>query len=146
MVHVTQRRRGLSASHNAGVRRARSTTVSIVDDDCVRDARWVEVAAERHADAARPLLLGGTGPRPPVRRRPDGPAGPTPLGGAGSPDRGRDALGRRHGRQLIRDEGGVPGRQRQRRAPRDGFGGARGQRPRPLPPPDAGRGRSTLRA
>ena len=59
LVHVIQRRRGLSVSQNAGVERASFPVVSIVDDDCVPDARWVEVAAEHHARATGPLLLAG---------------------------------------------------------------------------------------
>jgi GT2 family glycosyltransferase len=59
LVHVVQERRGLSASQNAGVERASCPVVSIVDDDCVPDARWVQVAAREHAATSGPLLLGG---------------------------------------------------------------------------------------
>jgi glycosyltransferase involved in cell wall biosynthesis len=58
-VHVTQARTGLSASQNAGVLYASCPVVSIVDDDCVPDERWVEVAAKQHEVARGPLLLGG---------------------------------------------------------------------------------------
>lgn len=57
--HVVQARRGLSVSQNAGVRAATSAAVSVVDDDCVPDARWVEVAEREHAAAAGPLLVTG---------------------------------------------------------------------------------------
>jgi hypothetical protein len=33
--------------------------VSIIDDDCVPDARWLEVAAARQAAAPGPLIIGG---------------------------------------------------------------------------------------
>jgi glycosyltransferase involved in cell wall biosynthesis len=59
LVHVAQARRGLSVSQNAGVARATNAVVSIVDDDCVPDPRWVEVAAREHADARGGLLLTG---------------------------------------------------------------------------------------
>ena len=59
LVHVPQERRGLSASQNAGVAAARSEAVSIVDDDCVADPRWVEVAEREHRRAAGPLLVAG---------------------------------------------------------------------------------------
>lgn len=59
IVHVLQRRRGLSASQNAGVERASCRVVAVVDDDCVPDARWVEVASRAHAEATGPLLIGG---------------------------------------------------------------------------------------
>lgn len=59
LVHVVQDRRGLSVSQNAGVEHARSPVVSVVDDDCVPDVRWVEVAARAHLEAAMPLLLTG---------------------------------------------------------------------------------------
>lgn len=59
LVHVPQRRRGLSASQNAGVLRAACSVVSVVDDDCVPDGRWVEVADREHEQAAGPLLVGG---------------------------------------------------------------------------------------
>jgi glycosyltransferase involved in cell wall biosynthesis len=59
LIHVTQARRGLSASQNAGVRRATCPVVSIIDDDCVPDERWIEVAAKHHAVSQGPLLLGG---------------------------------------------------------------------------------------
>jgi glycosyltransferase involved in cell wall biosynthesis len=59
LVHVTQERRGLSASQNAGVRRASCPVVAIIDDDCVPDGRWVEVAAREHGARRLPLLLGG---------------------------------------------------------------------------------------
>jgi hypothetical protein len=69
-VHVTQDRRGLSTSQNAGVQRAGCDIVSIVDDDCVPDARWVEVAAAEHSRATGPLLLTGRVlPLPPVGYR-----------------------------------------------------------------------------
>jgi glycosyltransferase involved in cell wall biosynthesis len=58
-VHVTQARRGLSSSQNAGVERARCPVVAIVDDDCVPDPRWLEVIADHHAQADRPVLVGG---------------------------------------------------------------------------------------
>jgi glycosyltransferase involved in cell wall biosynthesis len=57
--HVVQKRRGLSTSQNAGVEAAGCAVVSVVDDDCVPDSRWVEVAAHQHAQAGRPLLLTG---------------------------------------------------------------------------------------
>ena len=59
LVHLVQEGRGLSRSQNAGVAGASSAVVSVVDDDCVPDARWVEVAAREHARAASPLLLTG---------------------------------------------------------------------------------------
>ncbi|MGK5173597.1 glycosyltransferase [Geodermatophilus sp. CPCC 205761] len=59
LVHVTQSRRGLAASQNAGVARAECAVVAIVDDDCVPDARWVEVAAAEHARTPGPLLVTG---------------------------------------------------------------------------------------
>lgn len=59
LVHVPQDRRGLSASQNAGVARTQCPVVSIVDDDCVPDRRWVEVAAREHGVASGPLLLTG---------------------------------------------------------------------------------------
>jgi GT2 family glycosyltransferase len=59
LAHVTQPRRGLSASQNAGVERATCPVVSIVDDDCVPDTRWLEVAAAGHAAASGPLVIGG---------------------------------------------------------------------------------------
>ena len=59
LVHVPQSRRGLSASQNAGFERAGCAVVSVIDDDCVPDERWVEVAAAEHADRAGPLLLTG---------------------------------------------------------------------------------------
>lgn len=57
--HVTQQRLGLSASQNAGVATAQCAVVSIIDDDCVPDPRWVEIAVERHGRAAGALLMGG---------------------------------------------------------------------------------------
>lgn len=59
VVHVTQERRGLSASQNLGVRTARGEVVAIVDDDCVPDDRWVEVVASTFSAATAPDLLGG---------------------------------------------------------------------------------------
>ncbi len=59
LVHVTQSRRGLSASQNAGVRRASCHVVSVIDDDCVPDRHWVAVAASAHDRTHGPLLLGG---------------------------------------------------------------------------------------
>jgi glycosyltransferase involved in cell wall biosynthesis len=59
LVHVVQSGRGLSRSQNAGVECATSPAVSIVDDDCVPDPRWVEVAAREHASASGPLLVTG---------------------------------------------------------------------------------------
>jgi glycosyltransferase involved in cell wall biosynthesis len=59
LVHVVARSRGLSASQNAGVVRARAAAVSVVDDDCVPDARWVEVAAAQHTKVQGDLLLTG---------------------------------------------------------------------------------------
>lgn len=58
-VHLTQTRKGLSASQNAGVRRASCPVVSIIDDDCLPDERWVEVAARHHTGGRGSLLLGG---------------------------------------------------------------------------------------
>lgn len=57
--HVVQQRRGLSASQNAGVQAARGAAVAVVDDDCVPDPRWVEVAERAHAGADGPLLVTG---------------------------------------------------------------------------------------
>jgi GT2 family glycosyltransferase len=59
LVHVPQTRRGLSASQNAGVNTARWAAVAIVDDDCVPDHRWVEVAEREHLRAPGPLLVAG---------------------------------------------------------------------------------------
>ncbi|NEM05930.1 glycosyltransferase [Geodermatophilus normandii] len=59
LVHVTQPRRGLSASQNSGVEHSRSSAVAIVDDDCVPDSRWVEVAAREHSTASGSLLVTG---------------------------------------------------------------------------------------
>ena len=59
LVHVPQDRRGLSASQNAGVQHARCPAVAVVDDDCVPDVRWVEVAAREHAAASEDLLITG---------------------------------------------------------------------------------------
>lgn len=59
LVHVVQDRRGLSASQNAGVVRASCPVVAVVDDDCVPDRRWVEVAAREHTGADGPLLVTG---------------------------------------------------------------------------------------
>jgi glycosyltransferase involved in cell wall biosynthesis len=59
MTHLIQPRRGLSVSQNAGVRAARTGVVAIVDDDCVPDARWVEVVEKAFQGAERPLLLTG---------------------------------------------------------------------------------------
>lgn len=59
LVHVAQDRRGLSVSQNAGVAAARCEVVCIVDDDCVPDARWLEVAAREHMAGAPPLLVTG---------------------------------------------------------------------------------------
>lgn len=59
LVHVAQDGRGLSRSQNVGVARAASPVVMVVDDDCVVDPRWVEVAAREHVAAGRPLLLTG---------------------------------------------------------------------------------------
>lgn len=59
LVHISQNRRGLSVSQNAGITAARCEVVSIVDDDCVPGASWVEVAAREHAFARKPLLIGG---------------------------------------------------------------------------------------
>lgn len=59
LLHAVRTDRGLSVSQNAGVERARSEVVCVVDDDCVPDRRWVEVAAREHARAAGPLLLTG---------------------------------------------------------------------------------------
>jgi hypothetical protein len=59
MTHLIQPRRGLSVSQNAGVRAARTGVVAIVDDDCVPDARWVEVVEKAFRAAERPLLLTG---------------------------------------------------------------------------------------
>ncbi len=59
LVHVPQQRRGLSVSQNAGFAQATSAFVCVVDDDCVADRRWVEVAAREHARADGPLLLTG---------------------------------------------------------------------------------------
>jgi glycosyltransferase involved in cell wall biosynthesis len=59
LVHVQQERRGLSASQNAGVATARSAAVAIVDDDCVSDHHWVEVAEREHVRTTGPLLLAG---------------------------------------------------------------------------------------
>lgn len=70
VVHVTQERRGLSASQNLGVRTASSPVVAIVDDDCVPDIRWVEVAADALGSGEGPDLLGGRIlPLPPVGDR-----------------------------------------------------------------------------
>ena len=59
LIQVPQGRRGLSASQNAGVARARYPVVSVVDDDCVPDPHWVEVAERQHRNASGPLLLTG---------------------------------------------------------------------------------------
>lgn len=59
IVHIVQARRGLSASQNTGFDRASSPVVSVVDDDCVPDARWIEVAQAEHARARGPLLVTG---------------------------------------------------------------------------------------
>jgi glycosyltransferase involved in cell wall biosynthesis len=59
LVHVAQARRGLSVSQNAGVEHARGRAVCVVDDDCVPDPTWVEVAARAHAAAGGSLLLTG---------------------------------------------------------------------------------------
>jgi glycosyltransferase involved in cell wall biosynthesis len=57
--HVTQPRRGLSASQNAGVSVAGTPVVAIVDDDCLPDRRWVQVVEESFAAATGPMLLTG---------------------------------------------------------------------------------------
>jgi glycosyltransferase involved in cell wall biosynthesis len=59
LVHVVQRTRGLSVSQNAGVARATHEVVCVVDDDCVPDAGWVQVARREHGRADGPLLLTG---------------------------------------------------------------------------------------
>jgi glycosyltransferase involved in cell wall biosynthesis len=59
LVHVPQNRRGLSVSQNTGVQQARCAVVSVVDDDCVPDSRWVEIVATEHARAPGPLLVTG---------------------------------------------------------------------------------------
>jgi len=70
LVHVPQDRRGLSISQNAGVGRARCAVVSIVDDDCVPDPHWVEVATREHRRSSGRMLLGGRVlPLPPVGER-----------------------------------------------------------------------------
>jgi glycosyltransferase involved in cell wall biosynthesis len=59
LVHVVQDVRGLSVSQNAGVARARRPVVSVVDDDCVPDRRWVEAAVQAHRRASGPVVVGG---------------------------------------------------------------------------------------
>jgi GT2 family glycosyltransferase len=59
VTHVVQPRRGLSASQNAGVRAASTEVVAVVDDDCVPDARWVEVVEAAFGATEDPLLLTG---------------------------------------------------------------------------------------
>jgi glycosyltransferase involved in cell wall biosynthesis len=59
IVHVTQERRGLSASQNLGVRTATSPIVAVLDDDCVPDAHWVESIDAVFAAGEAPDLVGG---------------------------------------------------------------------------------------
>ncbi len=59
LIHVPQSRRGLSGSQNAGVDRASSRTVAIIDDDCVPDEKWLAVSERVHGEVSGPLLLGG---------------------------------------------------------------------------------------
>jgi GT2 family glycosyltransferase len=59
LVHVVHPGRGLAVSQNAGFAAAQNPIVCVVDDDCVPDAHWVEVAAKVHQEYQRPLLVGG---------------------------------------------------------------------------------------
>lgn len=59
ITRLAQPRWGLSASQNAGVRASHNKIVAIIDDDCVPDARWVEVIENAFMAAAGPLLLTG---------------------------------------------------------------------------------------
>jgi glycosyltransferase involved in cell wall biosynthesis len=59
IVHVTQERRGLSASQNLGVRTATGPIVAVLDDDCVPDEHWVETIEAVFAAPHAPDVVGG---------------------------------------------------------------------------------------
>lgn len=70
VVHVPQRRTGLSLGQNEAVARTTSAVVAVLDDDCVADPGWVEAVSrvlgdERPVDVVGgrvlPLEDGGTG-------------------------------------------------------------------------------------
>jgi GT2 family glycosyltransferase len=46
VLHIRQHERGLAVAQNAGIAAAASDVVAVTDDDCVVDARWLEVVAE----------------------------------------------------------------------------------------------------
>jgi GT2 family glycosyltransferase len=62
LLHIRQERRGLSASRNLGVSRARYRVVAVTDDDCVPDSEWIAVVdrtlgAESPPDAMTGRIL-----------------------------------------------------------------------------------------
>jgi glycosyltransferase involved in cell wall biosynthesis len=59
IVYVRQRRRGLSASRNAAIGRARCPVVCMMDDDCVPAPGWVAAIAQTFASANPPEALAG---------------------------------------------------------------------------------------
>ncbi|MGN6608721.1 MAG: glycosyltransferase family 2 protein [Jatrophihabitans sp.] len=70
LVHLPQRRRGVSVSQNAGVAAARSDLVAVVDDDCIAASDWLAEIVRLHTAVNGPVLLTGRVlPQPPVGDR-----------------------------------------------------------------------------
>jgi GT2 family glycosyltransferase len=59
ILYVRQRRRGLSASRNAAIARARCPVICMTDDDCVPDPGWVTAIAKTFASANPPDAMAG---------------------------------------------------------------------------------------
>ena len=58
-VYIRQRARGLSASRNLALARARQPVLAVTDDDCVPDDRWLESMAAAFAAAEAPDAVTG---------------------------------------------------------------------------------------
>ena len=56
VTYIHQDGAGIAVSRNAAIAHASKPIVVFTDDDCVPDARWVEVAEREHAAVAGPLL------------------------------------------------------------------------------------------
>ena len=69
LVYLRQQARGLSASRNLALARARGEIVAITDDDCIPDAGWLEAVAAGFASPEGPDAVTG-------RVLPFGPASP----------------------------------------------------------------------
>lgn len=59
VLYLRQHRRGLAASRNLALARARSPVVAVTDDDCVPDRGWVAALARAFASPAAPDAVCG---------------------------------------------------------------------------------------